>query len=85
MTARILDIKPNGNLVLEAEATQQFDDEVSLMTLTGVCRSSDVTPDNTVLSTQVADLSVKVKNTGAVRDGSNRGWLHRIIDVTKPW
>jgi flagellar L-ring protein precursor FlgH len=85
ITARIIDVKPNGNLVLEAEAAQQFDDEVNIMSLTGVCRSIDVTPDNTVLSTQIADLGVKVKNTGAIRDGSARGWLHRFIDVTKPW
>ena len=85
ITARIIDVKPNGNLVLEAEAAQQFDDEVNIMSLTGVCRSIDVTPDNTVLSTQIADLGVKVKNSGAIRDGSARGWLHRFIDITKPW
>ncbi len=85
ITAELIDVKPNGNLVLEARGRQQFEDEVTVMTLTGVCRSVDVTPDNTVLSTQLADLDLKVKNSGAVRDGSSRGWLLKILDKIKPF
>ena len=51
---------------------------------TGTVRSADVTPDNTVLSTQVADLNIDVKNSGAVRDASSRGWLTALLDWVKP-
>jgi len=85
ITAEIIDVKPNGNLVLSARARQTFEDEVTAMTLTGVCRSVDVTPDNTVLSTQLADLGLTVRNQGAVRDGSSRGWLQKLLDRVKPF
>ncbi|MCK4658377.1 MAG: flagellar basal body L-ring protein FlgH [Phycisphaerae bacterium] len=85
ITATIIDVKPNGNLVLEARSSQEFEDERISMALTGICRSVDITPDNTVLSTQLADLMLKVKNHGAVRDGSSRGWLQKILDKTKPF
>lgn len=79
ITARIIDVKPNGNLVLEATLEQQHDAERSVLTITGTCRSADVTPDNTVLSTQIAELRIMEKNSGAVRDATRQGWVPRIL------
>ena len=58
MTATIIDIKPNGNLVFEARKQIRHDDEVSSMRLTGLCRSDDVTPDNSVLSTPTPGAAI---------------------------
>lgn len=80
ITARIIDVKPNGNLVLEAHLEEQHDEEHATVTLTGICRSTDVTPDNTILSTQLADLRLVEKNRGAVRDATTRGWVPRILN-----
>ncbi len=85
ITASVVDIKPNGNLVLEAKARVIFDDEVSTITLMGVARSSDVNPDNTILSTQLANKEIMVHNVGAVRDGSRRGWIPRFLDLIRPF
>lgn len=79
ITARIIDVKPNGNLVLEAILEEQHDEEVASLTITGICRSEDVTPDNTVLSTQIAELRIVEKNHGAVRDATKRGFVPRIL------
>ena len=84
ISGHIVDIKPNGNLVIEAKSHIRHDEEEALVTVTGVVRSTDVTPDNTVLSTQIANLSIDVKNTGAVRDASTRGWITRLLDFLKP-
>ena len=85
ISGKIIDIKPNGNLVLEAQSRIEHDDETAVVTLTGECRSSDVTPDNTVLSTQVADLNVVVKSQGPVKDGSSRGWISGLLDLLRPF
>ena len=84
VSGKIIDIKPNGNLVIEARGHITHDEETSDVTVTGIVRASDVTPDNTVLSTQVADLRITVKNTGAVRDATTRGWVTRVLDWLKP-
>ena len=84
ITARIVDVKPNGNLVVEADRTVAHDEEVAQVTLTGQCRSSDVTPDNTILSTQLADLRINVENKGAVKDAATRGWVTKLLDYVKP-
>jgi flagellar L-ring protein FlgH len=79
--ARIIDVKPNGTLVLEARLEQTHDEERFTVTLTGVCRSEDVTPDNSILSTQIADLVLVERNQGAVRQGTRRGWVPRLLDM----
>ena len=84
ITAQVIDVKPNGNLVLEARKTIKMDEETQVVTLTGTCRSIDLTAQNTVLSTQVADLHVDVQHTGAARDAARRGWLMKAFDFLRP-
>lgn len=83
--AKVVDVKPNGNLVLEAHQQETHDDEIIDLTLTGVCRSEDVTPANTILSTQIAEMVLVEKNSGAMRDATQRGWIPRLLDWAKPF
>ena len=83
--ARIIDVKPNGNLVLEATLHETHDEEEIDITLTGTCRAEDVTAENSVLSTQVANLVLVEKNQGAVRDGTRRGWFPWLLDKGRPF
>lgn len=83
--AQIIDVKPNGNLVLEASVREEHDEEQFTITLTGICRSEDVTPDNSILSTQLAELVLIERNSGAVRDSTRRGWIPRTLDWLRPF
>jgi len=83
--AEILDVKPNNTLVLQARATITADEEVQTLVLSGTCRAEDITPDNTVLSTQLYDKSVTKKHTGAVRDTTKRGFIPRFFDFINPF
>ena len=84
LTAKIIDVKPNGNLVFEARKQVEHDDECHIMTLTGACRSVDVTPDNSLLSTQVADLRIKIDTKGSIRNTTRSGWFSKIYDRIRP-
>jgi flagellar L-ring protein precursor FlgH len=85
ITARVIDVKPNGQLVLQATRTIQYDEEEQTVTLIGSCRGQDVTADNSVLSTQVMDLELRTQNSGQIRDASKRGWLLRLLDFGRPF
>lgn len=84
ITAAVIDVKPNGNLVIEARKKIKIDEEEQVITLTGVCRSEDVTAQNTVLSTQLADLELRAEHDGAARDAERRGWIKRLVDALRP-
>ncbi len=81
ITARVIDIRPNGTLVLEARKFIQSDDESLSMLLTGTCRKEDVAADNTVLSTQLYDLRVVKEHTGELRRATKKGWLTKLVDT----
>lgn len=85
LTAEVLDVKPNGTLVLQARQHIKTDDEDQTMILSGTCRVEDVLPDNTVLSTQMFDKDVTSSNKGAVRDATKRGWVPKLLDVINPF
>jgi flagellar L-ring protein precursor FlgH len=80
IAAEIVDIRPNGNLIIEAHHKIQVNEDVWVASLTGVVRREDVHPDNTVLSQNIAELMIEKREVGNVRDGYRRGWLTRLYD-----
>jgi len=85
IAAEVLDVKPNGTLVLQGSKRIKTDDEEQQFILTGVCRATDVGADNTVLSTNLYDLALEKKHKGAVRDGTKRGWGVKLLDALNPF
>ena len=83
--ATVVDIRPNGNLVLEAHKRVQDNNEIWKASLSGIVRREDVLPNNTVLSEDVAELTVYKTEEGHVRDGWRRGWLWLWLDRHKPF
>lgn len=81
ITATVIDVKPNGVLVLEARRVIQKDKETQNLVLSGECRREDVTDANTVLSSQLADLTLLVKNEGQVKDSATKGLLTRVFEA----
>lgn len=80
ITAEIIEIKPNGTLVLQATKTITKDSEVQTLVLSGVARQEDITNRNTILSSQIASLSMNLQNTGELRESSKKGFLTRVLD-----
>lgn len=81
LTAEVVDIKPNGNLVLEGRKYLKNDKETLTLTLTGTCQPGDVAVNNTVLSTQLFDLRVTAEHTGELRKASKKGWITRALET----
>lgn len=81
ITATVIDVKPNGLVVLEARASLFTDEEEQLMLVSGVCRAEDITASNTIQSTQLADLKLEVYHGGEVRDAAKKGFVTRALDA----
>lgn len=80
ISAEIVDIRPNGNLIIEAHHKIQVNEDIWVASLSGVIRREDVLPNNSVLSQNIAELMIEKKEVGNVRDGYRRGWLTRLYD-----
>ncbi|QDS98317.1 flagellar basal body L-ring protein FlgH [Adhaeretor mobilis] len=85
IAAKIVDIRPNGNLVIEAHWNIQNNEEHWRISLTGEVRRETIQADRTVTSDAIADMNIVKKEMGQVRDGYARGWFSRWYDTYKPF
>ena len=85
MAAKIVDIRPNGNLVIEGHQTIRNNEENWRISLTGVVRREAIQADRTVSSDAIYDFDVDKEEIGQVRDGYARGWFSRWYDQLKPF
>lgn len=81
ITATVLDVKPNGTIVLEARESISTDREVSTMVLSGTARAEDITRSNTVQSSQLANLTIKIEHSGDVKNASEKGLIPRVFEA----
>ena len=80
ISARVVDVLPNGYLVLEGSKNVHINSENQQVTVRGVARWSDLGPANTVSSDRLAYLEVKVNGKGVVGNAVRRpNFLYRLL------
>jgi flagellar L-ring protein precursor FlgH len=80
ITARVIDVLPNGYLVIEGSKTVLVNSENQVVTIRGVVRPTDLTNANTVQSGNVAQMELKINGRGVVNDSIHRpNILYRIL------
>lgn len=85
ITARVIDVMPNGNLMIEGRRNIKVNEEDQIIVLEGTVRSRDIAPDNTVNSIFVADARISYSGRGIISDRQSPGWLMNIIDKVWPF
>jgi flagellar L-ring protein precursor FlgH len=80
ISARVIQVTPNGTLVVEGVKDVGVNSEKQSILLKGLIRPADLTTANTILSNQVANLSIQVNGKGVVGDAIRRPhFLYRLI------
>jgi len=82
--AEVVDVLPNGMLVVQATRELTFSQQTQLIKLRGLVRPEDVSSQNQVLSTAMTDLELEVTGKGIVNDSTYRQnplvrFLERIL------
>ena len=80
MSARVLDVLPNGNLLLEGKRTVKLQQENVEVTLTGLVRPKDISSDNTVSSSRLADASIRYDTQGPMVRDQQRGLFTKMVN-----
>jgi len=81
----VTEVFPNGNLRLEGEKAMSVNREDSVLKVSGIVRSRDVTPANTVQSTQMANVQLKLRGKGPLWNNQRRGLITRLLDWFSPF
>jgi flagellar L-ring protein FlgH len=85
IAARVVGVMPNGDLKIEAAKSVKINKEEETLTLSGLVRPRDVSPDNAVASTSVADLRVNLNGKGVASANNSPGWLMRFLEKISPF
>ena len=75
IAATVVDVLPNGVLVLEARKSIVDNKDLWEYTLTGKVDPKKVSPDGSVLSENIADLNISKGQHGKLHDSTKRAWL----------
>jgi flagellar L-ring protein precursor FlgH len=81
VTGRVVEVKPNGTLLIESKTSVLTDGEEQVIVLSGLCRQEDITIANTVQSNQMANLVVKFDHSGDIKRSADKGWIPRVIET----
>jgi flagellar L-ring protein precursor FlgH len=81
----VMEVAANGNLTVRGSREIQVNGETQFIILQGTVRPSDVTANNAVLSSQLADVKIHYTGRGTLTDKQKPGWLATILDSIWPF
>ncbi|MEA1968653.1 MAG: flagellar basal body L-ring protein FlgH [Thermodesulfobacteriota bacterium] len=85
IAARIIEVLPNGNLGIFGKRAMKVNSEVQYIVVSGIVRPQDISCDNRVKSTYLADSSIEYFGKGALADKQKPGWGTRFFDNVWPF
>jgi flagellar L-ring protein precursor FlgH len=80
MTARVSDLLPNGDMVVEGVREIEINGDRQIVVLSGVVREVDIDQNNVVLSTEIGQLRIRYFGRGRMKDNLKPGWLVRALN-----
>ncbi len=79
LTVTVVGVLNNGLLAIQGEKWLTLNQGKEYLRIAGHVRGADVRPDNSVLSTQIANARITYSGTGALHDANRQGWLTRLF------
>ncbi len=85
LTVRVMHVLPNGHLVIAGSRSMKVNNEVQILALRGVVDPRDISVDNTVQSTKIAEAQIEYFGQGVLSEKQHPGWLQRGLDWVWPF
>ncbi|WP_333842025.1 flagellar basal body L-ring protein FlgH [Pelomicrobium sp.] len=85
LTVTVIEVLPNGNLLVSGEKQLALSQGEEYVRFSGVVNPNTITPANTVSSTQVADARIEYRGRGTIDEAQVMGWLGRFFLTVLPF
>ena len=79
ISATVTHVLANGNLYLLGKHRVNVNEETETIMVAGLIRPADISPENTIFSSQIAEAQISVKGSGTVADKQSPGLLTRLF------
>jgi len=80
VTAEVIEVRPNGDLLVVGKRTIQINAETETLKISGIVRPSDIAADNTIASTQIAQANIYLDGKGSVSSPQKPGLLSNMFN-----
>ncbi len=81
----IAEVRPNGTALVRGEKRMLLSQGQEWIQFAGIVRLSDISADNQIASSRVADAKIEYAGKGAVQRASREGWLSRFFNLVTPF
>ena len=78
-------IYPNGTMLVKGEKFLTLNRGDERVQISGIVRAIDISPDNRILSTRVANATIRYVGKGEIARASRQGWLQRFFSMISPF
>jgi flagellar L-ring protein precursor FlgH len=85
ISARVIDKTLDGNLVIRGFREVRVNNETQHIILSGLVRPTDISKDNSIESSHIADARIEYTGTGSLSSKQQPGWLANALDVVWPF
>lgn len=85
LSARVINVFPNGNMLIKGNREITVNREKQHITLVGLVRPEDVSADNVVLSSSIADAKISVTGKGVISEKQSPGYGSRLYEFLWPF
>lgn len=83
ISVTVAEVLPNGVLRIRGEKWLTLSEGDEYIRIAGMIRPQDISPDNTVVSSKVADARISFGGRGSLNNSTKQGWMDRVL--TSPW
>jgi flagellar L-ring protein precursor FlgH len=81
----VIEVFPNGNLLVSGEKQVSIGTNTEYIRFSGVVNPNNVTAANTVSSTRVADARIEFRGAGYISEAQRMAWLARLFLTFLPF
>ena len=85
VSVTVVEVYPNGTMLVQGQKRVTLNRGDEFVQIKGVVRVADISADNRVLSTRVADARIAYTGKGDVARAGRQGWLSRFFQVISPF
>lgn len=85
VSVTIAAVYPNGTMLVKGEKLLTLNRGDERVQISGIVRPIDISPDNRILSTRVANAHIRYVGKGEIARASQQGWLQRFFSIISPF